>query len=214
MRRGEHASPGQGRGEEPEGRGELGERAVRLARARQREGRILRLSLAVAVGIHVVAFALFPRLQFSVADDPRFGPEAERRFVLAGVRVDLLFGPPRIRLPEGGVAEEPPERVLETRNLGLAELEVTLPCAGSFTAGSAAWEGSVHLRVRGSGLVSVEGIGTSTGDPCVDQALLAAAGALWYRWLPSPAYPAPVILEQPMRLQLAEELTPPENPLR
>jgi hypothetical protein len=179
---------------------ELALRAQRAARGRRRERRIVWGSLLLAAAVHLLAFAIFPRIQFSVLDDTRYGEEVLRRYVLGGMAVDVHFGPPRIRTPGGGVAVEPPDRVLESRNLGLGELEVHPTCAGSFEAHLPPWEGSVRLQVGRGGLVTVEGIAESTGDRCVDAALLNTAGALLYRWLPSEDYPAPVQLEQPMRL--------------
>lgn len=179
---------------------ELALRAERAARGRRRERRIVWGSLFLAAVVHLVAFAVFPRIQFSVLDDTRYGEEVLRRYVLGDMAVDVHFGPPRIRTPGGGVAVEPPERILESRNLGLSELELHPNCAGSFDAHLPPWEGSVRLQVGRGGLVTVEGIAESTGDGCVDAALLNTAGALLYRWLPSEHYPAPVQLEQPMRL--------------
>ena len=40
----------------------------------------------------------------------------------------------------------------------------------------------------------------STGDACADEVLSRVAGDLWYRWLPSEEFPAPVDLVQPITL--------------
>ena len=54
-----------------------------------------------------------------------------------------------------------------------------------------------------SGHTLVDGIEESTGDECADQVILTLANDLFYRWIPSERFPAPVDLIQPVTLTQA-----------
>ena len=43
----------------------------------------------------------------------------------------------------------------------------------------------------------------SSGSYCWDRALASIAGDLWYRWLPTELFPAPIRLYQPVSLSLS-----------
>ncbi len=174
------------------------ERRRRAQRARDR--RIVQASVGIALLAHAAFFILAPRFQFSVASDPHFGDAAVRSLVLGGVEVDLHFGPPSIRVADGSYRTQPAERFLDHEGVTLGSLQVELLCADAFLPGSGPRDGAVRLRVGITGHASAPELEESTGDPCADAAIVAAAGALWYRWLPNLEYPAPVELVQPVRL--------------
>jgi hypothetical protein len=60
--------------------------------------------------------------------------------------------------------------------------------------------GAVQLVVGENGRVIEASIAESFGDHCTDQALVAVSGRLWYHWLPSEDFSAPVRVIQPMRV--------------
>lgn len=161
-------------------------------------------SIGIAVLAHLFFFFVAPHVRFSVTSDRVFGEAAMERLVLGDLAVDLHFGPPRILLPDGSRAEEPPDRFLEASNMALRELEVSPVCADRFQPGLPPFEGDVRLQVGREGRVTVMGLEARTWDPCADAALLSAAQSLWYRWLPDERYPAPVDLVQPLRVRVAE----------
>jgi hypothetical protein len=172
-------------------------------RGERRQRRIILTSIGIAVVAHLVFFLVAPHLRFSVTSDRIFGEAAMERLVLGDLAVDLHFGPPRILLPDGSRAEEPPDRFLEASNMALRVLEVSPVCADSFRPGLPPFEGEVRLQVGREGRVTVMGLEARTGDRCADAALLSAAESLWYRWLPDDRYPAPVDLVQPLRVSAA-----------
>jgi hypothetical protein len=174
------------------------ERRRRAQRARDR--RIVWASVGIAVLAHAAFFALAPHFRFSVASDPHFGEAAVRSLVLGGIEVDLHFGPPAIRLPDGTFRSEPGERFLDREGITLGSLQVELTCADAFPPGAEPREGAVRLRVGITGHASGVELERSSGDACADAAIVAAANALWYRWLPNLNHHAPVDLVQPVRL--------------
>jgi hypothetical protein len=172
-----------------------------LERLRHRDRKIFGWSIGIAVALHVAAFAIFPHVRFSATSDSHFGEAAARTLILGGLEVDLRFGPPIIHLADGTTEPEPEDRVLDRERIAIADLEVALTCADSFLAGSDPREGDVRLVVNPLGYASVVRLERSTGDRCADEALVAAADALWYRWIPNDRHRAPVELVQPIRIQ-------------
>jgi hypothetical protein len=172
-----------------------------IERLRRRHRRIFAWSIGIAVALHVAAFAIFPHVRFSATSDPVFGEAASRSLIFGGLEVDLRFGPPVIHLADGTTEPEPENRFLDRERIAIADLDVAVTCADSFLAGSEAREGEVRLRVNPLGYASVVRLERSTGDRCADDALVAAAEALWYRWIPNDRHRAPVELVQPVRIQ-------------
>lgn len=172
---------------------------TRSEQLRRRHRKILAGSLAGAALLHLAVFLLMPEFRA----DPLFGSDAERDTVsvvgLANASVEILFGPPIIRVADGSTWTEPPDRVLP------AERGVRLEgaCSALLREGGTPLRGRVRLRVRASGRVDVLGLPRGTGEDCGDRILREVAADLWYHWLPNERFPAPVDLVQPVTLVAA-----------
>lgn len=168
----------------------------RSAQLRRRHRRIVLWSLAGAAVVHVAAFVLWPgfRPDPLFAPDVRSGSEAEEQAPGGPpTHVELVFGPPDIRGPGGALIRE--ERRLEVEHVLALPPECALAREGGLPA-----RGRVALRVWTSGHADVTDLVESTGTECGDAVMTDVAGALWYRWLPSERFPAPVDLIQPVTL--------------
>jgi hypothetical protein len=166
----------------------------RLDERRRRDREILSLGVAVAAGLHVVAFVFLPGLPESEVAPAEI--EVDRAEVVGGraIPLDVFFGPPTIEDARGDAYLEPPTRVLSTQRA------VFLPasCRVRVEGANEIFTGSVRLEVTASGRVEGLAVEQSTGARCADDVLVRVAGDLWYRWLPSDAFPAPVRVTQPM----------------
>lgn len=171
----------------------------RSEQLREKHRRVFRWSLGIAIVLHG---ALFAFLQFRV--EPLAGSEEEE--IAEGgpaegrpFYVEVVFGPPEITGPDGEVVRE--DRRLE------ADRTVLLPpeCGVLARTREGQPHGRVRLRVRQSGRTDVVALTQSTGSVCGDEVVRMMAGALWYHWLPSERFPAPVDLIQPVTLLLPDE---------
>lgn len=172
---------------------------TRAAELRARHRTILGWSLGVAIVVHLAVFLLAPEFRTTPLASSDTDPQATDSATAAtapSAVVDVLFGPPTISTPDGSTWSEPPERRLEARR------GVALPplCAAATHEGRTPLSGRVRLTVKASGRVDVTGLAESTGDSCADVVLTTVAGSLWYHWLPSERFPAPVELVQPVTL--------------
>ena len=167
---------------------------------RVRQRRVFRLSLGIAAAVHV---AVIGWVSWSLAQ-PKWTPDQDSVQIeagsWAGTPVDVFFGPPRIFLADGTIAEEPPERILEAeRVLGMPPV-----CLSREIPPGAPGAGEVRLTVNAAGRIDAVALARSTGDACWDAVAMRVAGDLWYRWLPNDGHPAPVELIQPVLVGLAE----------
>lgn len=157
--------------------------------------------LAIAVVLHAAAFGL---VRWSHSG-PEWSPDTEavtlEQNSWTGTPVDAFFGPPRIFRPDGTTAEEPPDRVLAAaRLLGMPPI-----CLSRAIPPSAPGSVQVRLTVNARGRINAVSVEQSTGDTCWDAVAMRIAGDLWYHWLPSDQFPAPVELLQPMTVGLARD---------
>ncbi len=170
----------------------------RHERIRQRERRVLAWSLALAAFAHLAVLVWWPgiRFAFETDDDIRLAGPSEGTPVF----VDLLFGPTEIVGPDGGTFHEPPEHVLAADRV----LRLPTECTALAEEGRTPTSGRVRLSIDTNGYTELRGLVGSTGDPCGDEVITAAADALRYRWLPNDRFPAPVDVIQPVTLTNAE----------
>ena len=77
-------------------------------------------------------------------------------------------------------------------------------CLARKIAPSAPGTGQVRLKVNSSGRIDAVALDQSTGDLCWDLVAIRVAGDLWYRWLPSKRFPAPLELLQPLTVGLSQ----------
>lgn len=167
---------------------------TRSGELRARFRRVLLASIGVAVVVHVAVFVLWPEMRADPADGWSAEPRAAASGVATPLQLRVAFGPPEIRDAEGR-----PQRVdrrLEAEHL----LALPAECARGRTSGSLPARGTVSLVVRRSGRTDVQALVETSGDPCTDALITAAADALDYRWLPNDTFPAPVELVQPVTL--------------
>lgn len=174
---------------------------TRAQQLRTRGRKIFAWSLAIAAAIHLAVFLLTPgfRTELITSSEIRLerpGGPADG----APILLSLFFGPPTITAPDGTPHTEPPERFLEAERLVLFPED----CPPLLLAGNAALLGRVRLLVNPSGRTRVVDVATSTGNPCGDEVMTIVADALWYHWLPSDDYPAPVQLTQPITITEVE----------
>ena len=160
---------------------------------RARERRVLAWSLAIAVFLHIAVLVLWPALRVGPLG-ASVTPGAIEGNGSGDTYLELLFGAPEIYGPDGSASAEPPTRVLE------ADRKIKLPssCTRLLEVGRTPTTGDVWLRVNDSGRVDTVEVVGSTGDLCADGVIMRVAGDLWYRWLPSERFPAPVELIQPV----------------
>jgi hypothetical protein len=171
----------------------------RSEQLRERQRRVFRWSLGIAILLHGALFAFVqfrtePLAGWDEEEVAEASPGEGRPFY-----VEVVFGPPEITRPGGGVVRE--DRQLE------ADRTVLLPPGCGVLAQTIEGEphGRVRLRVRRSGRTDVVEVTQSTGSACGDEVVRMMAGALWYHWLPNERFPAPVDLIQPVTLLLPDE---------
>lgn len=164
-----------------------------IARRKKAERRLFVLCGSIAAVLHVVLFVVLRETRITV-EDREYDIESIEITDRKPIPLDLFFGPPAITDAAGGFSVEPPERVLEVDRL------VYLPgtCRAIIRGSGDVARGSVRLRVNAMGRVDVLGVERSTGFLCGDATLTRVAGDLWYRWLPTEEFPAPVELVQPL----------------
>jgi hypothetical protein len=166
----------------------------RITERRRQDRRILAWCVGVAAALHVAALLLLPGLPETA--DPTQDLELERAEIVGGqaIPLDVFFGPPIIERAGGRRSFEPPTRVLE------AQRAVFLPasCRRALQGTGRVFSGSVRLTVLVSGRVGKVSVFESTGARCSDDVLATVADDLWYLWLPTPEFPAPVDVIQPM----------------
>ena len=172
----------------------------RSEQLRERHRRVFQWSLGVAILLHGALFAFLqfrgePLAASEEGEEIAEGSPGEGR----PFYVEVVFGPPEITRPDGELVRE--DRRLE------ASRTVLLPPACGVLAQTREGEphGRVRLRVSRSGRADVVGVTESTGSACGDEVVRMMAGALWYHWLPSERFPAPVDLIQPVTLLLPDE---------
>ena len=150
-------------------------------------------SLGVAVVIHVAAFAFWPDTPVEplgeLQETAVSGVEEEGVFV----EVSAEFIGPEIVASGGRITSERVTRTLEARRLTRVRIE----CREALGPGRR-YEGEIRLLVNDEGRVDQKELARGSGDPCGDETLLALAGDLWYRWLPSGVHPSPVVVIQPV----------------
>lgn len=170
--------------------------STRSEQLRRQHRRILGWSLGVAVVAHILVFVLSPTFR----TQPLMGADTELDTLglAAGANAvaDLLFRAPILQLADDSSRATPAERTLETQR----EVRVPERCLYLTDGSRAPVVSHIRLRVRASGRVDVLGIERTSGDACADDILREAAGALWYHWLPSERFPAPLELDQPVML--------------
>ena len=172
----------------------------RSTELRKRDRRVFRASFGIAILLHVAALGLvaWPR----TGPEWRPGGETIQLEVDAwtGTPIDVFFGPPKIYEADGTIAEEPPDRILEAVRV----LQMPPECLAREIAPTAPGSGQVRLTVNSSGRIDAVALDQSTGDPCWDRVATRVAGDLWYQWLPSDRFPAPLELLQPMTVGLSQ----------
>ncbi len=170
-------------------------RSYRQLRSRNRK--VLAWSLAVAAAIHVAVFTLSPDFDVAPMDGSAVAGAEPRSGGHPTTVLRLVFGPPSISASDGGVWQEPPDRVLHTTRL----TEIPMLCTHLESEGSVPLRGAIRLRVNRSGHALAIDVAETTGDWCGDRVLVRAADALLYHWLPNERFPAPVTLVQPVTLE-------------
>ena len=171
----------------------------RSTELRRRERRVFGVSFGIAVVLHVVVlgFVAWSRVA------PEWSPESETIRLVGGswtgTPIDVFFGPPKIYEADGSIAEEPPDRILEAVRL----LQMPPVCLAREIPPSAPGFGQVRLTVNSSGRIDAVSLDQSTGDVCWDLVAIRVAGDLWYQWLPSERFPAPLELLQPLTVALS-----------
>ena len=172
----------------------------RSTELRNRERRVFRVSLGIAVVVHVVALGLVAW----ASSVPEWRPDHDTVVLepeyWTGTRVDVFFGPPKIFQVDGTIAPEPPDRVLAAVRV----LQMPPLCLAREIPPGAPGSGEVRLIVNAEGRIDSVRLERSTGDACWDRVAMRVAGDLWYRWLPSARFAAPVELLQPMTVALAD----------
>lgn len=174
---------------------------TRSQQVRRHQRRVLVGSMAVAAALHVGLFAFSPQFTRSLSEWTS-SPLTEGGEMLPGsISIDITFGPPLVRLPDGEMRREPPDRTLAAREVAAREIPPHHGCDWLRADGFASVTGTVELVVSESGRVIEAAIAESFGDPCTDQALVAVSGRLWYHWLPNEDVSAPVYVIQPMAVE-------------
>ena len=172
---------------------------TRYAALRRQNRRVFAWSLAIAIAVHVVVlvFVVWPQAQPNVGGGTELVDGASTDW--RGTPVRAFFGSPVIAGPDGSLLPEGPNRVLS------AERRLTLgsDCWSGLPQDGEGAVGEVYLMVNGRGRVDSVQVTRSSGSRCWDRALASIAGDLWYRWLPTELFPAPVRLYQPVSLSLA-----------
>jgi len=169
---------------------------TRSEELRDRNRKVFAWSLAIAAAIHVALFLWLPAFDAQPLVLTEIRNEGDTQEVGTPTFVDVLFGPPAILAADGTVSTEPLGRVLQADRL----VHLPTECSSLSREGRTPAHGQVHLTVDASGRTDDVEIEESTGDACADEVLSRVASDLWYRWLPSEDFPAPVDLIQPITL--------------
>jgi len=114
--------------------------------------------------------------------------------------IDVEFGPPRILLAGGLERQEPPDRVLQARDVLVSEGALSEDCRPVLHRPLEGIHATVRLEVGRDGRVRATEVAQGSGRACVDEIMIVVAGTLWYHWLPDEQALAPVELFQPMRV--------------
>lgn len=166
-------------------------------RRRRRDRHILGVCIAIAAALHVVVIGLVSWTRAGAEFVPGSDAVVLEPDPWTGTAVDVFFGPPGIRQPDGSTAREPDDRVLAAKRL----MQVPPICL-SRAVPSAPGAGEIRLTVNAAGRVDLAELTQSLGDACWDRVALRVAADLWYRWLPNETYPAPVEVLQPLTVGL------------
>jgi len=166
----------------------------RAEQLRRQHRRVLAWGFSVAAILHIGAFLLLPGLRTESAGISKLVLEGVP--AVGGAMVDVRFGPPEIRRPDGAIVREPSQRTLQVVRLR----RLPADCDVQGWATEVGVSGSVRLRVGVDGRAENPEIASSTGSRCADWLLTTLAGDLRYLWLPNERFPAPVELVQPVTL--------------
>jgi hypothetical protein len=168
------------------------------AELRRRHRRILVGSFSIAVLFHAALILWSPVLEPAPGD----GFTAESDLVNAPFDspwvLDVLFGPPTLAAENGTRQHEPGHRRLETVRV----VEAPAVCTDRQGSVPTQFAGAARLRVNGMGHATVVEVTESTGTACGDELVTEVAGALHYHWLPTPRFPAPVDVLQPVTVEI------------
>ena len=172
---------------------------TRSEERRKRDRRLVGISVGIAAILHVVVIGFVTWTGPGIELRP--GSETVRleENPWTGTSVDVFFGAPRIYRPDGTIAREAPDRVLEAKRI----LRMPPACLSRDVVPVAPGSGEVRLTVNARGRIDLVVLTRSTGDLCWDQVATRVAGDLWYRWLPNDGFPAPLELLQPLTVGLA-----------
>lgn len=173
----------------------------RSADRRKRDRRVLRVSLGIAVVLHVAALGLITWSRGAPTWQPDSDAVRLEEDPWTGTPVTVFFGPPRIVQVDGTLSEEPADRILEAVRV----LHMPPICLTREIATAAPGLGEVRLTVNTDGRIDAVTLTRSTGDDCWDRVATRVAGDLWYRWLPSDRFPAPLELFQPLTVGLVQQ---------
>ena len=175
---------------------------TRSEELRQRDRRVLLVSLLVAAVLHAAVLFLVPATQVPVlvTSGDSLVLEEGRALFSAWDSVHAFFGPPEIRFSDGSTRPEPSDRVLDAGNVSVASIGLPDSCRGRAAASVVPVSARVGVHLDHRGLVDGARIIDGTGDGCRDGLLVAVASSVWYQWIPSDRIPAPVDLVQPISL--------------
>lgn len=173
----------------------------RSSQLRRRHRRIVGWSLGVAVLAHAALFLMSPSFSRTAWELERPADAGGAQGVAGMQLVDVTFGPPEIRLEDGTVRQEPPERVLQALSVNVDGTWLGPECQAVRAEGIGFAEGAIRLQVESSGRISRTEVAQSSGDPCRDRVLEEVARSLRYHWLPDAEAPAPVDVNQPVRAE-------------
>jgi hypothetical protein len=176
----------------------------RTEELRRGHRRVLAWSLGIAVLLHVGVFLFFPHFRTSMPDGFSERPGMVGSGGGQAYWVDVTFGPPLIHLRNGEERQEPPERVLEAREVNVGGASLGSGCGWVQRADLTGISGTARLTVGFDGRVSHAEMEEGSGVDCVDELLVHIASSLLYRWLPDEEAMAPVELAQPMELSTPE----------
>ncbi len=173
---------------------------TRRTERRDRERRVLWVSLTIAAAAHAFAFAFFAWDRPAPVWHPDRSAVALESDPWTGTRISVVFGPPSVLVTSGEFVQEPRDRVLEAVRM----MQVPPLCLEREIPPAAPGSGEVRLTVNAAGRIDKASLSRSTGDPCWDLVATRVAGALWYRWLPGDRT-APLEVLQPMTVGLGLE---------
>jgi hypothetical protein len=174
----------------------------RAKELRARGRRIFWFSMVGAGVIHGAIFIGLQRHHVDVSLESAIRDEVEGESRILDF-IDVHFGPPEIFRDDGTIWQEPPERVLEARNVELLEINLPPECGSSERRGIVPAQARLRLELNAAGRVTNAELAPATGNPCRDGMMTAIAERLWYHWLPNRAFAAPVELIQPMMVVAA-----------